>query len=294
MAMSEKQITKLLNDLEKKGFRTKFWRDHRPGCCKGSGVGKALDALESLGMLANGSLKDVPDSKIQVAVQAYEKFLIPAFKTAMKKAKSKSGVDGAVGNGMSEAYLIDAKKHLNIARKRLEIIVKETKQDYQQKQEDEKKQKEQENAKKKEKENYVKAQKEKLGFIRDLAAGISKLKGNADTAGSVMRLAKEDIQKAEKSSLMSGLEKKNSIQTIFSEADIEYNALLKSVAKTLKAHIEMRTKGPKMEKTDAPQTIKVQKVFLNEAKTVKAGLVEAQATHKDVKNYAEKAMKETV
>jgi len=294
MAMSEKQITKLLNDLEKKGFRTKFWRDHRPGCCKGSGVGKALDALESLGMLANGSLKDVPDSKIQVAVQAYDKFLIPAFMTAMKKAKSKSGVDGAVGSGMSEAYLIDAKKHVNIARKRLEVLVKESKQEYQQKQEDEKKQKELVKAQKKEKEDYIRVQKEKLGFIRDLAAGISKLKGNTDTAGGVMRLAKEDIQKAETSSLMSGLEKKNSIQTIFTRAEIEYNTLLKSVAKTLKAHVEMRQKGPKMEKTDAPQTIKMQKTFLNEAKSVKAGLVEAQALHKDVKGYSEKAMKETV
>jgi len=109
-----------------------------------------------------------------------------------------------------------------------------------------------------------------------------------------MRLAKEDIQKVEKSSLMSGLEKKNSIQTIFSKAEIEYNTVLKNVAKTLKAHVEMRKKGPKMEKADAPQTIKVQKLFLNEAKTVKAGLVETQAIHKDVKGYSEKAMKETV
>jgi hypothetical protein len=242
-------------------------------------------------MLTNGSLKDVEDGKIQVAAQAYEKFLIPAFKTAMKKAKSKGGSDGALGGGMSEAYLSDAKDHLNMARKRVEVAIKVSKQEYQQKQEDEKKRIEQE---KKEKGNFVKDQKEKLSFIRDLTVGISKLKGNVDTAGGVMRIAKEDIQKAGNSSLMSGLEKRNSIQTIFSKAEIEYNNLLKGVVGTLKANVEMRKKGPKMEKTDAPQTIKMEKIFLNEAKAVKSGLIEAQTAHKDAKNYSEKAMKEAV
>lgn len=70
-----------------KGFTKKWWQAHRAMACKGSGVGKALDACASAGIAPNGlpaNVKGLP--AVKSARQAYTKL-----HAALKTAKGKCG-----------------------------------------------------------------------------------------------------------------------------------------------------------------------------------------------------------
>ncbi|GGE55128.1 hypothetical protein [Actibacterium pelagium] len=84
--LNDKNIKSVLADIPKKGFRTKFWREHRSRACKGSGVAKYLDQLEAWGLPPSGDPAKADLDQMGNIVQGFS-FL----SNAMLKAGGKCG-----------------------------------------------------------------------------------------------------------------------------------------------------------------------------------------------------------
>lgn len=76
-----------VKQVKDKGFRKAWWQANRASSCKGSGVGKALDALEKLGVAANGLPTGVKNENAAQAMYAYD-----MLSNALLKAKAKCGM----------------------------------------------------------------------------------------------------------------------------------------------------------------------------------------------------------
>lgn len=84
--LTSSNLKSVLSDVPKKGFRTKFWREYRAGACKGSGVAKALDQLEKMGVPASG---DPAKADLDRMPEILDSFMSLA--NAMLKARGKCG-----------------------------------------------------------------------------------------------------------------------------------------------------------------------------------------------------------
>ncbi len=84
--LTDSNIDKILKEIPKKGFRTKFWREYRAGACKGSGVGKIMDQLEKYGVPPSGDPSKADLDEMPNIVQAFS-----MLSNAMLKANGKCG-----------------------------------------------------------------------------------------------------------------------------------------------------------------------------------------------------------
>lgn len=85
--LDKKNLKSAISDIAKKGYRTKFWRDHRASAAKGSGVGKIMDQLEKLGLPASGDPKKVNEIDNMPEIVT----LLSSLSNAMLKAEGKCG-----------------------------------------------------------------------------------------------------------------------------------------------------------------------------------------------------------
>lgn len=110
--LSSKNINGAISDIEKKGFRTKFWRDHRSHVAKGQGVGKHMDALEKLGVTPDGKPDKADLDSMGEIVQ-----LFTGLSNAMLKAEGKCGVLQKETKKLCTAYRKVIRKREDVATK---------------------------------------------------------------------------------------------------------------------------------------------------------------------------------
>jgi len=265
MADLEKKIQSAL----KAPFSVKSWRDHRESAAKGSGVAKAISALEGLGMDARGSLKKVEDGKLKATLQGYENILLPAIQKAQAKCKRAKFTEQVC------KYMIeDMKKHAKDARKRLSAIEGSAKQEYAKKEQG-----------KKDEQEAQKADKELAGLLKDMAVQMSKLKTVFDNATKSMKQAHVDMKKLMSSDVVEGQTKINMLGDVFAKADKAYTKPVESAGKFLISNIKLRKTMGKVTKKSNPVTIKMEQQFNKVVEVLKQSRATAQSANSETSSF---------
>jgi len=98
--LNDGNIKKIIGLMAKEGYRKAFWQEYRAHAANGSGVGKAMDKLQKLGVPKNGDPSNAKIDQMKNITSALEDLT-----QAFLKAKGKCGGGQKQTKKLCEAYL---------------------------------------------------------------------------------------------------------------------------------------------------------------------------------------------